>query len=62
MQKIDDTIRSILEQQYSLARELLETHRDTVELMAKTLLDKETIGAKEIESIMNSKTDNTPNA
>lgn len=53
MQKIDETIRSLLEGQYRLARGLLESHRDTVELMAKTLLDKETIDMKEIDLIMN---------
>jgi cell division protease FtsH len=56
LQKIDETIRSILDRQYNLARNLLESNRDTVELMAKTLLDKETIDTKEIDLIMNSKT------
>jgi cell division protease FtsH len=53
MQKIDDTIRSILETQYSLAKKLLIENKDKVELMAKMLLDKETIDIKDIDWIMN---------
>lgn len=55
LQKIDETIRSILESQYSLAKKLLSTHRDKVEMMAKMLLDNETIDAKDIDGIMNFK-------
>jgi cell division protease FtsH len=52
LQKIDETIRSILEAQYKLAKELLTVHREKVEIMAKMLLDKETIDAKDIDAIM----------
>ncbi|MDD3266946.1 MAG: ATP-dependent zinc metalloprotease FtsH [Burkholderiales bacterium] len=53
MQKIDDTVRDILESQYRIARKLLEDNRDKVELMTKMLLEKETIDAKDVEYIMN---------
>ena len=53
MQKIDETIRGILESQYKLAHELLNDNRHKVETMAKMLLDKETIDAKDIDIIMN---------
>lgn len=55
MQKIDETIRKILDQQYALAKKILTEHRDKVEMMAKMLLDKETIDTKDIEWIMNNK-------
>ena len=54
MQKIDATIREILDKQYNLAKQLLSNNRDKVELMTKMLLDKETIDMKDINMIMNS--------
>jgi cell division protease FtsH len=52
MQKIDDTIRKILEAQYNLATKLLTDNRAKVEMMAQMLLEKETIDAKDIDMIM----------
>jgi cell division protease FtsH len=52
MQKIDETVRGILEDQYKVARRLLTDNRDKVEMMAKMLLEIETIDAKDIEYIM----------
>ena len=52
MQKIDETVRSILEEQYNVARKLLTDNRDKVEMMAKMLLEIETIDVKDIEYIM----------
>jgi cell division protease FtsH len=52
MQKIDETIRSILETQYNLAVTLLTENRAKVEMMAQMLLEKETIDVKDIDYIM----------
>jgi cell division protease FtsH len=52
MVKVDSEIRRIIDDQYSLARRLLEENRDKVELMAKTLLEWETIDMDQIEDIM----------
>ncbi len=52
MQKIDETIRNLLESQYHLVRKLLSENRDKVEKMAQMLLDKETIDTKDIDVIM----------
>jgi len=52
MQRVDDEIRRIIDQQYSLARKLLEDNRDKVEAMAKALLEWETIDADQINDIM----------
>jgi cell division protease FtsH len=52
MQKVDSEIRRIIDEQYTLARRLLEENRDKVELMAKTLLEWETIDADQIDDIM----------
>jgi cell division protease FtsH len=52
MQKVDQEIRKIIDQQYAVARKLLEDNRDKVEVMAKALLDLETIDADQIADIM----------
>jgi cell division protease FtsH len=51
-QKVDAEIRRILDEQYGLARKLLEDHRDNVEAMTKALLEWETIDADQISDIM----------
>ena len=52
MQKVDAEIRRIIDQQYALARKLLDENRDKVEAMTKALLDWETIDAEQIDDIM----------
>ncbi len=52
MQRVDAEIRRIIDQQYALARKLLEDNRDKVEAMAATLLEWETIDAEQIDDIM----------
>ncbi|MCW5621537.1 MAG: ATP-dependent zinc metalloprotease FtsH [Burkholderiales bacterium] len=52
MQQVDAEIRRIIDQQYSLARKLLEDNRDKVEAMAKALLEWETIDSDQINDIM----------
>jgi cell division protease FtsH len=52
MQKVDQEIRKIIDQQYAVARKLLEDNRDKVEVMAKALMDLETIDADQIADIM----------
>jgi cell division protease FtsH len=52
MQKVDGEIRRIIDEQYALARRLLEENRDKVEAMMKALLEWETIDAEQIDDIM----------
>lgn len=52
MQKVDAEIRRIIDEQYALARRLLEENRDKVEAMAKALLEWETLDAEQIDDIM----------
>jgi cell division protease FtsH len=52
LQKVDMEIRRIVDQQYALARKLIEENRDKVEVMAKALLEWETIDADQINDIM----------
>jgi len=52
MQKVDQQIRKIIDEQYAVARHLLENNREKVEVMAKTLLEWETIDADQINDIV----------
>jgi len=52
MQKVDVEIRRIIDQQYALARKLIEDNRDKIEVMAKALLEWETLDAEQIDDIM----------
>jgi len=52
MQKVDMEIRRIIDQQYALARNLIETHSDKIEVMTHALLEWETIDADQINDIM----------
>jgi cell division protease FtsH len=52
MQKVDAEIRRIIDQQYALARKIIEDNRDKVEAMAKALLEWETLDADQINDIM----------
>jgi cell division protease FtsH len=52
MRRVDAEIRRIIDQQYALARKILEENRDKVEAMTKALLEWETIDAEQIDDIM----------
>ena len=52
MQKVNLEIRRIIDQQYALARKLLEENRDKVEAMTQALLEWETLDAEQIDDIM----------
>jgi cell division protease FtsH len=60
MQKVDIEIRRIIDTQYSLARKLIEENRDKIEVMAKALLEWETIDAEQISDIMEGRSPRPP--
>jgi cell division protease FtsH len=60
MQKVDAEIRRIVDEQYGLARRLLDENRDKVEAMTKALLEWETIDAEQINDIMEGKEPRPP--
>ena len=62
MQKVDEEIRKIIDGQYAVARRLLEDNRDKVEVMAKALLEMETIDADQIDDIMSGRPPRPPQA
>ncbi len=60
MMKVDTEIRRIIDQQYALARKLIEDNRDKVEAMAKALLEWETLDADQISDIMEGRPPRAP--
>ena len=60
MQKVDGEVRRIIDQQYALARQLIEEHSDKMHAMAKALLEWETIDADQIDDIMGGKPPRPP--
>ncbi len=55
MEKVDAEIRRIIDQQYALARRLLDENSDKVEAMAQALLEVETLDSDQINDIMEGK-------
>jgi cell division protease FtsH len=60
MRKVDGVIRRIIDEQYSIARRLIEQNEDKMHAMAKALLEWETIDSDQIEDIMNGKPPRPP--
>jgi len=60
LEKVDREIRRIIDEQYALARGLLEGNRGKVEAMAAALLELETIDADQINDIMDGKPPRPP--
>ena len=60
MQKVDAEVRRIIDQQYSLARKLIEDNSDKMHAMAKALLEWETIDSDQIDDIIAGKEPRAP--
>ncbi|MFQ5766470.1 MAG: ATP-dependent zinc metalloprotease FtsH [Acidobacteriota bacterium] len=50
--KIDEEIQGLVNDQYALARQLLEENRETLVAVAEALLEREVLGAKEIDLLV----------
>lgn len=62
MQTVDTEIRRIIDEQYKRAWDILDQNRDKVHVMAKALLEWETIDADQINDIMDGKDPRPPSA
>ena len=60
MQKVDSEIRKIIDEQYAVARKLIEDNKDKMHAMAKALLEWETIDAEQIDDIMHGREPRPP--
>ena len=60
MQKVDSEMRRIIDEQYAIARKIIEGNKDKMHEMAKALLEYETIDAEQIEDIMSGRPPRPP--
>jgi len=60
MRKVDAEVRRIIDEQYGIARRLIEQHSDKMHAMAKALLEWETIDGEQIEDIMQGRPPRAP--
>jgi cell division protease FtsH len=60
MVKVDREVRRIIDEQYGVARRLIESNKDKMHAMAHALLEWETIDAEQIDDIMAGKTPRPP--
>ena len=60
MQKVDGEVRRIIDQQYKVARTLIEDNKDKMHAMAKALIEWETIDADQIDDIIAGKEPRPP--
>lgn len=60
MQKVDAEVRRIIDQQYGIARTLIEANQDKMHAMAKALIEWETIDMEQINDIMAGKDPRPP--
>ena len=59
-QKVDAEIRRILDDQYGVARRILEEKRSVVEAMTNALMEWETIDSEQVKALMEGRTPNPP--
>ena len=62
MQKVDAEIRKIIDEQYRVARKLIEDNKDKMHAMAKALLEWETIDAEQIQDILEGREPKPPSS
>jgi cell division protease FtsH len=59
-QEIDREVRRIVDEAYARAKDLIMTHRDKVELIAKALLEYETLDGEQVKEIIETGTMKNP--
>jgi cell division protease FtsH len=60
MQKVDAEIRRIIDEQYAVARKIIEDNRDKIEAMTKALMEWETIDSEQIKDIIEGRAPRPP--
>ena len=60
MQAVDEEVRRIIDEQYALARKLIEENQDKMHAMAHALLEWETIDKEQIDDIMEGRPPRAP--
>jgi len=57
---IDEEVKKIIDTYYDVTREIIETHREKVDIVAKALMKYETLDAAEIDKLMRGESLNKP--
>ena len=60
MQRVDAEVRRIIDEQYAVARKLIEENKDKMHVMANALLEWETIDTDQVKDIMEGKPPRPP--
>jgi cell division protease FtsH len=60
MRRVDEEVRRIIDDQYGIARKLIEDNQDKMHAMAKALLEWETIDGEQIDDIMQGRPPRAP--
>lgn len=60
MREVDAEIRRIIDEQYALARRLIEENKDKIEVMTQALLEWETLDSDQIDDIMEGRSPRPP--
>jgi cell division protease FtsH len=60
MQTVDAEVRRIVDEQYAIARKLIEENKDKIEAMTQALLEWETIDSDQINDIMDGRPPRPP--
>ena len=58
--RVDGEVRRIVDEQYSIARKLIEANKDKIEAMTQALLEWETIDSDQIKDIMDGRPPRPP--
>jgi cell division protease FtsH len=61
-EELDEEIRRIVDEQYTRARKIIEDNREKIEIMAKSLLEWETLDAEQVSDIMAGRQPRPPEA
>lgn len=59
-EQVDQEVSRIIEEQYTRAREIIEGHREIIEVMAHALMDWETLESDQLDQIMRGETPRPP--
>ena len=51
--QIDEEVRAIINKQYAITEKIIKDNMDLLDLIAKTLIEKETLTKEEIDSLVN---------
>jgi len=61
-EQVDQEVSRIIEEQYTRAREIIEGHREIIEVMAHALMDWETLESDQLDQIMRGETPRPPSS